>query len=169
MDFIRGRAMQLKDYKGIKMAALVILRFLIGWHFLYEGLSKLLNPYRSSASYLSESKGFFSGLFIWILESPERLKVVDFLNIWGLTAIGAGLIAGFLTRASGISGLVLLLLYYVCNPPFIGFTYSAPAEGNYLIVNKILIEMAALLVLTVFPSGKTLGLDALIFYRKQNG
>ena len=30
---------------------LVTLRFLIGWHFLYEGISKLLNPYWSSAAY----------------------------------------------------------------------------------------------------------------------
>ena len=38
---------------------LVTLRFLIGWHFLYEGISKLLNPYWSSAAYLLDSKWIF--------------------------------------------------------------------------------------------------------------
>ena len=29
---------------------LVVLRVLIGWHFLYEGVSKLINPYWRSAA-----------------------------------------------------------------------------------------------------------------------
>ena len=41
---------------------LVVLRVLIGWHFLYEGISKLINPYWSSAAYLLDSKWIFSGL-----------------------------------------------------------------------------------------------------------
>jgi thiosulfate dehydrogenase [quinone] large subunit len=35
-------------------------------------------------------------------------------------------------------------------------------EGSYLIVNKILIEMIALAVLFVFPTGKRIGIDRLI-------
>ena len=36
-----------------QMIAVVVLRILIGWHFLYEGLSKLMNPGWSAAGYLS--------------------------------------------------------------------------------------------------------------------
>jgi len=36
-------------YSGSQLIGLVILRILIGWHFLYEGISKLVNPYWSSA------------------------------------------------------------------------------------------------------------------------
>ncbi|SVB00541.1 uncharacterized protein METZ01_LOCUS153395, partial [marine metagenome] len=32
-------------YSGSQLFGLVILRILIGWHFLYEGISKLVNPY----------------------------------------------------------------------------------------------------------------------------
>jgi thiosulfate dehydrogenase [quinone] large subunit len=148
------------------LAALLILRVLIGWHFLYEGISKLLNPYWSSGGFLAESKWIFSGIFTSFAENPELLRIVDFINIWGLIAIGIGLIAGILTRTASISGIVLLFLYYVSNPPFIGYAYSAPAEGNYLIVNKVLIEMFALFVLTLFPTGKIIGLDRFIFRRK---
>ena len=35
-----------------QLYGLVTLRVLIGWHFLYEGVSKLINPYWSSAAYL---------------------------------------------------------------------------------------------------------------------
>jgi thiosulfate dehydrogenase [quinone] large subunit len=144
---------------------LVFLRMLIGWHFLYEGVAKLLNPYWTAAGYLTESKGLFSGLFTAIADNPTLLKVTDFLNIWGQIAIGVALIMGVLTSWACIAGIILLLIYYVCNPPFIGYSYTVPSEGSYLIVNKILIEMAALGIVLAFPTGKALGLDSLLFKR----
>ncbi len=160
--------MDLPNYRNVQLTILVILRVLIGWHFLYEGVVKLLSPYWSSVGYLLEAKGIFSGLFNWITASSTAIRVVDFLNIWGLIAIGLGLILGCLTRAASIAGIILLGLYYVANPPFVGFKYSFPTEGSYLIVNKNLIEIFALAVLTVFPTGKIIGLDRLIFYKKKS-
>lgn len=153
-------------YSPGQLTALVLLRVLIGWHFLYEGFSKLLNPYWSSAGYLSEAKWFFSGIFQAIVASPQALNIVDFLNIWGLTAIGLGLMTGFLATPASIAGIILLALYYVASPPFIGFKSSMPVEGSYLLVNKNLIEMTALLVLILFPTSRTIGLDRLIFRKK---
>ena len=142
--------------------ALVVLRVLIGWHFLYEGIVKILNPYWSSAGYLVESQWILSGFFKSIVANPTVLKFVDLLNEWGLVLIGTVLIAGCFTRVSSIAGIVVLLLYYVCNPPLIGFTSSVPSEGSYLIVNKNLIELAALFVLLLFPTGRVMGLDVLM-------
>jgi len=153
----------LSNYSNLQLTALVILRMMIGWHLLYEGISKLINPYWSSASYLMESKWIFSGLFQSIVANPTALKIVDLLNEWGLIAIGLGLIAGFLTQIATIAGIVLLLLYYIANPPFVGMTYSMPTEGSYLIINKTLIEAAALFVLALFPTGRKIGLDLFIF------
>ncbi len=153
-------------YSTIQLTSLVILRVFIGWHFLYEGLVKLFTPYWTSAGYLVESKWIFSSLFIGIATNPTLLKIVDFLNVWGLIAIGLGLILGCFTRVASISGIVLLFLYYICQPPIIGYTYSSPSEGSYLIVNKNLIEMAALFVLTIFPTGYDIGLDRLIFIKR---
>jgi len=148
---------------GWHLGALVALRVLIGWHFLYEGLAKAFNPYWSSTGYLLEAKGPLAGFFTSIVANPTALRIVDWLNIWGLTAIGLGLMLGFLTRPAAIAGAVLLVLYYLCNPPFIGYTYSAPTEGSYLIVNKNLIELCALIVLALFPTGRIVGLDRLVF------
>ncbi len=157
---------QARIYSRAQLLSLVALRVLIGWHFLYEGLSKVLNPYWSSANYLLESKWIFSSLFTSMVANPAALKIVDFLNEWGLMAIGFGLIAGCLTQIATMAGIVLLLLYYVSTPPLVGLTYSIPAEGSYLFVNKNLIEMAALLVLALFPTGTHVGLDVFIFRKK---
>jgi len=155
------------NYSSIQLTALVLLRMFIGWHFLYEGIARLVSPYWSSASYLLDAKGIFSGLFTSIVANPAALKVVDFLNIWGLIAIGLGLIAGCLTQVASIAGIVLLFFYYIINPPFISYKSTIPVEGSYLFVSKNLIEMGALWVLTLFPTGHIIGLDRLIFRKKR--
>lgn len=145
--------------------ALVALRMLIGWHFFYEGLVKVTSEYWTSAGYLSESKFILSDLLVGIAANPTSLSVVDFLNEWGLLLIGLGLLLGFLTRAATVAGIVLLALYYFAAPPFVGYVYSMPAEGSYMIVNKVLIELAALVVVLAFPTGRIIGLDRLLARR----
>jgi thiosulfate dehydrogenase (quinone) large subunit len=155
---------EITNYSKPERWVLVILRILIGWHILYEGFSKLLIPNWSSASFLMESKWILKGFAEWIMSNPNVLRVVDFLNIWGLIAIGIGLILGLFTRPAAISGAILLFIYYLSNPPLIGLEYSLPSEGNYLIVSKTLIEVTALILLAVFPTGSFAGLD--IFFAR---
>jgi thiosulfate dehydrogenase [quinone] large subunit len=147
------------DYTVGQTTFLVTLRTLIGWHFLYEGLAKLANPDWSSAAFLLDSKGFLSGFFQSLTYKPSVLQTVDFLNEWGLVLIGLGLILGLFTRVSVFAGIVLLALYYLSHPPFPGLSFAVPSEGSYLIVNKTLIELGAMLVLYVFPTN--IGLDAI--------
>jgi thiosulfate dehydrogenase (quinone) large subunit len=139
--------------------ALVALRLLIGWHFLYEGLAKITNPYWTSAGYLAESQWLLPQTFIRIAASPLAVTVVDQVNMWALTLIGVALMLGLFTRTATAAAIALLALYYLTAPPFPGLTYSMPAEGSYLIVNKVMIELAALVVLLAFPTGRTWGLD----------
>jgi thiosulfate dehydrogenase (quinone) large subunit len=154
-------------YTPMQRYVLVALRLLIGWHILYEGFSKLLIPNWTSLSFLMESKWILSGFSKWIITHPGVLNAVDFLNTWGLIAIGLGLILGLFTRTAAISGAVLLFIYYLNNPPLIGLEYSVPTEGSYLIISKTLIESIALVALAVFPSGTFAGLDILV-YRFRN-
>ncbi len=145
---------------------LVTLRLLIGWHLLYEGVFKLMNPEWSSVAFLAESNWILSGIAGWITSNQGVLTAVDFLNTWGLTAIGLGLILGLFTRTAAIAGTFLLGSYYLFNPPFIGMDVSVPLEGNYLIVNKNLIEAVMLLLIAVSPAARLFGLDTLIADRK---
>ena len=158
-----------KIYSPVQAYTLVALRILIGWHILYEGFSKLLNPSWSSLGFLGESKWILSGFSHWIVSHTVVLNMVDFLNTWGLIAIGLGLILGLFTKVAAISGAILLFVYYLNNPPLIGLEYSVPTEGSYLVVSKTLIEAVAMVALAVFPSGSFLGLDILIYrFRKLN-
>ena len=149
-------------YSGSQLIGLVILRILIGWHFLYEGISKLVNPYWSSAAYLLDSKWIFSSLAERIVANPTLLEFTDSVNMWGLTIVGLSLLLGFMSRYGAIAGLVFVLLYYIFAPPFIGLEYSKPGEGSYIIVNKNLIEACALYVLYLFPTSQLIGFDRLI-------
>jgi len=154
------------NYSNMQLIGLVALRVLIGWHFLYEGLVKVINPNWSSAGYLMDSQGFLAGFYQSLATNQSVLPVVDFMNMWGLMAIGLGLILGCFSRIALSGGIILLLFYYLSHPPFVGIKYSLPMEGSYLIVNKNLIEMAALIVLLLFPTSKIVGIDRLIFRRK---
>lgn len=142
-----------------QLIILVSLRFLIGWHLLFEGISKLINPNWTSAGFLNESQWIMSGFSQWIVSNAGVLSAVDFINTWGLIAIGLGLIVGLFSRIAAISGAILLFIYYLNNAPIIGIEYSIPSEGSYLIVSKTLIEAVALLVLLIFPTSHIVGLD----------
>ena len=147
---------------GLWMPALVLLRTLIGWHFLYEGLTKLGNPNWSSAAYLKGSEWFLSGFFHQIAQNEQALRAVDLMNMCGLTLIGLGLMLGCFTRLASASGALLLGLYYAAYPPLAGMGYGLPSEGSYLLIDKNLIELAALLVLSCVPTGRFIGLDGLL-------
>ena len=148
---------------GTQVTLVVILRIMIGWHFLFEGFVKLLNPEWSSIGYLMDSKGFMEGLFHWMAGNKGVLNVVDFLNVWGLILVGAGLILGLFTRIAAWGGMLLLALYYLSHPPFITVEYALPSDGSYWLVNKTLIELFMLALLSALHAGNYLGFDKLLF------
>ncbi len=146
--------------------ALVILRVTIGWHFLYEGGVKLLNPQWTAKSYLLDSGGFMKGFFEWIAGNQAVLVLTDSLNAWGLALIGLSLIAGLFTRYTSLAGVALLLLYYLSHPAFPGIEYMFPSDGSYFIINKTLVELFAMLVLFAFPTSHIFGLQRLLKNKK---
>ena len=144
------------------MIAITVMRVFVGWHFLYEGIAKLTAPSWSAAGYLKQARGPFAGLFKSLAAQPDLLASADLITMWGLTVVGVLLILGLFTRLSSLAGIGFILLFYLCNPPFVGYFYSLPAEGSYLIVNKQLVELGALLVILVSGSGRFAGLDAIV-------
>jgi hypothetical protein len=56
-------------------------------------------------------------------------------------------------------------LYYIANPPFIGFPGMSGGEGSYLFVNKNLIEIIALAIFLVIPRIYSYNLDNLLLHR----
>lgn len=154
------------SFTNSQIFGLTLLRVLIGWHFLYEGLVKIFTPEWTSKDYLIGSVGPLAPLLKGIAQSESVLNFVDVLNEWGLVLIGLSLFIGLFSRISCIFGMVLLSFYYLAYPPFADLGINLHAEGSYWIVNKNLIELAALFVLFLFPSGYATGLDKFVFDKK---
>lgn len=139
---------------------LVLLRLFIGWHFLYEGIVKVYNPDWTSFGYLASAQGPFKSLFAW-LTTESLLPWVDTLNWLALLFVGITFILGIFERAGAVVGMGLLALYYLAHPSFPGLD-QLNAEGNYWLVNKNLIELAACWVLFLQPTGSYIGLARLL-------
>lgn len=152
-----------------QQSTLVVLRTLIGWHFLYEGYVKILGPMWtrsgvpvqpfSSAGYLRSATGPLADVFHGLAASPW-VSTLDHLVAWTLVAAGLFLLLGLLTQLGCVLAGCLLALFYVSAIPLSGAA-EPHAEGTYLIVNKNLIELAAVAVVFTFRTGLIAGLDRL--------
>ena len=147
--------------------ALIVLRTLIGWHFLYEAYFKILSPAWSrgggpltpwtSAGYLQGASGPLGGIFHrlvnagWTVWLDRSVKVV-------LLVVGLSLSLGLFTRVGLWLALAMLALFYLLYVPTLGIP-QPNNEGTYLIVNKTIIEAAAVAVLLMFDTGRIAGLD----------
>ena len=153
--------------------ALVCLRTLIGWHFLYEAYYKLASPAWSpaggplapwsAAGYLKGASGPLAGIFQRLINSGFTSWIDRTVKV-ALLLIGLSLLLGVFTRVGAVAALLFLSLFYLLYVPTIGVP-QPNAEGTYLIVNKTLIEAAAVFVLLLFDTGRIAGLD-LLFKRR---
>jgi thiosulfate dehydrogenase [quinone] large subunit len=97
----------------LQITALFLLRMIIGWHFLYEGLFKIFTPGWTSKGYLLTSDWIFSGIFRAMAQSSGLLSVIDIINMALLTLVGVSLILGIYSRVASLAGAFLIMLYYV--------------------------------------------------------
>jgi thiosulfate dehydrogenase [quinone] large subunit len=148
---------------------LILLRTLIGWHFAWEGFVKLWwpswsrggwpLPHWSAAGFLQQATGPLADLFHALGES-SWMPLLDVLIAVALLLTGLSLMLGLFTGTGLATAFVLLALSYVAAIPTLGVV-GPGAEGNYLFVNKNLVEAGAVLVLLVFRTGRIAGLDLL--------
>ncbi len=136
------------DQNFFRRLFITVLRMAIGWHFFYEGLSKIWAGNWTASSYLLNTSGFMSGFYHWIANSPSILAVTDILNMYGLLIIGLALFTGAFIRYASIGAILLLVLYYFAYPPF-GISFMNTTEGHLFIVDKIFIEAMALLFILI--------------------
>lgn len=150
----------------MKKWLITLFRCAIGWHFIYESLSKILVKNWSAESYLSNAIGPFSGFYHWLAASETMLAIIDPINIFALLLIGLALFLGIGIRWAAGAGIALLALYYFAYPPF-GTSIHGFTDGASFVVNKNFIEALALLLL-IFIKEKGFGLMALKPYFTKN-
>ena len=114
---------------------------------LYDEASKLLSPEQLAAGPVPAA--------------VTEMSQINSRTMWSLTIFGLLLILGLFTRLSALGASGLLLLFYLAMPPWPGVQEIPSVEHN-LFVNKIFVELMALLAIAAMPSGKWFGLDAAV-------
>ncbi len=152
------KAWSLKD-------SVVVLRILIGWHFLYEGIIKLYNPDWTSFGYLASAQGPLKQVFV-AMTNEAIISWIDSLNVVALILVGITFTLGVFEKKGAIIGIGLLAMYYLAHPPF-PWLIQLNTEGNYWFVNKNLIELTACLVIYHLPTGDYFGLNRIFKKNKE--
>lgn len=163
-------------YRPVQQFALVALRTVIGWHFLYEAYYKIMSTSAwspggtplarwTSEGYLKGATGPLGSIFHKLVNAGATPWLDRGVKI-GLLLVGLSLILGLFTRAGSWGALFFLSLFYLLYVPTLGVP-QPNNEGTYLIVNKTLIEAVAVCVLLAFDTGAIAGLDLLWSSRLQ--
>lgn len=130
--------------------SLLLLRIALGWIFLYSGITKVLDPNWSAAGYLKGAQTLAPLYHLFV----QNITIINFLNSWGQTAIGAALIIGIFLRPAALFGILLMTLYYI---PILHFPYVGKSPTS-LIVDEHVIYSLVFFLLFVFDAGKYFGL-----------
>ncbi len=133
-------------------------RLLIGWVFLYAGLSQVLSSDFSTTQFLSHTKTFHS--LYAPLTAPAIAPILTFLVSWGHLLIGLSLVSGLLVRVSGVFGIALLLTYWTAHMDFPYIESHVNLLIDYHIVYAVLTSF-----LIVANAGHAYGLDGWLAHR----
>lgn len=128
--------------------AVVSLRLIMGWLFLYSGITKVLDPEWTASGYLMHAVpegNPFAGIWTTLAGIP----LVDILFQFGLTLVGLGLILGAFTRWNAFWGSVMMLLIWAS---------SLPLEHG-IVVDEHIVYIVVLFGLSAVGAGRIAGLD----------
>ena len=131
--------------------SLFALRLALGCFYLYAGVTKLMDPAWSAEGYIKTAKNFIP-FYQWLLQ-PNILPIINFMNEWGLTLLGASLILGLFVRLSSVLGAVLMLMYYLV---ILDFPYP---NAHAYIIDEHIIYIFVLIYFVVIRAGRYWGLD----------
>ena len=94
---------------------------------------------------------------------PKPTAMQDTVTAWFIAGVGACIMLGLFTRLSCVLAAGFLVTTYLTWPSYPWLPQPPNTEGNPLFVNKNIIECLALLSLACMPTGRWLGLDAIIY------
>ena len=120
--------------------AMMVLRILFAWFFIYAGLTKIFNPHYSAVSFLLGSK-VFTPLYHWFASST-MIGFINFTSEWLILALGVFILFGFLPKWTAWVGFVLMFLFYFpkLNPfPFVQNGFLVNDDIFYAVVFLVLL------------------------------
>jgi len=148
-----------------------LLRVVVGIVMLWAGLEKLIGEAGwTAAGFLQFATGgtlgwpFVTGepaegtiynpthdVWVNLAGNETAMQVVDFLVVFGETAIGIALILGLFTRFAAIMGALMMLFFFI-----------AAWDFAYGIVNQHLTYLVVFLTVAGIGAGKYYGLDGML-------
>lgn len=126
---------------------------------LMDDLDKKTGELKQSLAALLTPEQEHKDVAFW--GSRSVLWWIDGITAWGLAITGGCLLLGLFSRTNCLLAAVFLLMTYFVSPPWPWVPTPPNSEGNYLYVNKNVVEMFALLALATTASGRWFGVDAL--------
>ncbi|WP_276254619.1 DoxX family protein [Halomontanus rarus] len=146
---VRGQAHSLSAW------FVLALRLMMGYAFLYAGLSKLLaaEPFTAEGFLLhgANPASPLAGMFTWMVNTPWMLSIVDVAVPFGQVAIGLGLLVGAMVRLAAFFGATMMFMFYFAN-------WSV----EHGMINGDFAYLLVFLAVAAFGAGRILGLDQLI-------
>jgi thiosulfate dehydrogenase [quinone] large subunit len=133
----------------------LVFRLLMGWVFLYAGLSQVLSHDFTTTQFLAHTKTFHA--LYEPLTSPVIAPYLTFVVRWGHLLIGLSLVSGLLVRVSGPFGVALMLTYWTAHMDFPYIESHVNLLVDYHIVYATLIGW-----LVVANAGHAFGLDGVV-------
>jgi thiosulfate dehydrogenase [quinone] large subunit len=131
--------------------ALLALRVMIGWHFFFAGVTKIIAGDWSAQGFLANAVadanpflGFFQAM-----ANSSLLPLIDILNMWGLTLVGLGLLVGGAVRWCAFWGSIMMWFYWAASLPL----------AHSVFVDDHIIYIALLFMLGAFGAGRYYGVD----------
>ncbi len=98
----------------------------------------------------------------------DFLYISDMVTAYALLLAGMGMLAGCLTKSACFGAALFLFFTYLLQPSFPWLPAPPMNEGNYIFVNKNVVECVALLVLASLPTGYWFGVDAMFGWFRAN-
>ena len=139
-------------WRSLPDVAAALMRMAIGWHFLYEGLWKLMQEDGwSCRSYLDAAQGPLAPVFTWMASQTWLVATGNWSVMLGLVAIGLSLISGVLSRVAALFGVALMAMFYCCQPPEPFAEAFSGADGRFFIFDRNAIEAIGLLFVAATP------------------
>lgn len=144
----------MKEPTRVYVAA-TMLRLLLGWYMLVDGLKILASPtlHQNIVGFLNSAKTF-PAFYAWFA-LPANSWWIDPLNSWGIALIGVALLTGIEVRVAAWAGALMMILYYFPHYAFPTVTYGYIVEEHF-------IYAGAFILIAVWPAMQSFGLGTYV-------
>jgi thiosulfate dehydrogenase [quinone] large subunit len=143
----------MNPYTPGQLTSLVLVRLVIGWYLLHEGVIKIWSPGAGVLHWLDHDS--LALRVISRLDLPSAwVLAINEVNTWGLVLVGTGLILGLFERGAALGGAAILFFHGVSHLPLTG-------PEVQMLANPVFLQTMVLVLLSVFRTSHLMGLDRL--------